>query len=227
MEFVSGQVGRSSLYFLVGYAAALATFSLAVSAKTPVYSGIVNTVRLAPLPSAILGAPLVSLMGVLIHIFRSFVQSHLLRQGTHKISVLSDSELNSLRIAAETALPSGFIPPAFERPGEFERPQAQVDPEFNPYRAHERWLYDLLADLVPIASFAVIVVFARAIVFSLSGLDWVILITAAAVLLIAGVSIPRLRIEFTIRDVAVFVAKCQFKEDNETTPRTPQSKGSA
>jgi len=55
MEFVSGQVGRSSLYFLVGYTAALATFSLAVSAKTPVYSVIVNTVLQAPLPSAILG----------------------------------------------------------------------------------------------------------------------------------------------------------------------------
>jgi hypothetical protein len=187
----------------------------------------VNAVLQAPLPSAILGAPLVFLLGVLIHILRRFVQGHLLRLDVHKITVLSDSELNSLQFAAKKSLPIGFVTPTFERPGEFEQLQAQVDPAFNPYQAHERWLYDLLANLVPIASFAMIIVLARAIAFSLSGLDWVVLISTVAVLLLAGVSIPKLRIEFTIRDVTVFVAKCQFNEENEADRGTPESNGAS
>ena len=59
MEVVTGKLSREFLHFLVGYSTVVAAIALAISAKTTVYGGIVAALREAPLPSAILGAPLV------------------------------------------------------------------------------------------------------------------------------------------------------------------------
>ncbi|HSC21300.1 MAG TPA: hypothetical protein VLC07_06190, partial [Solirubrobacterales bacterium] len=165
------------------------------------------------LPSAILGAPLVFMVGVLVHLLRSAVLRHLFRQGPYNLSVLSAAEMDLLRCTARAALPRGLGSIANNGLEEFEQLQAQLDPEFNPYQAHERWLYDLLEDLVPIALFAGIVVLCRAIAFSLMGLDWVVLASAIAVVLVAGLSIPRLRREFTFREVSLFVLRYQPKKE--------------
>jgi hypothetical protein len=194
---------------LVGYIAALTIFSLAISAKTPVYAEIVNKVRQAPLPSAVLGAPLIFLMGIFINLFRNTVQIHLFRMDTYKLTILPSTEFKALQTVILNALPSGFTRPSLNRPGDFDRVQTQVDSEFNPYQSHERWLYDLLMDLIPISSFGSIVVLARWIAFSLSGLDWLILLFAGITLLLCTISIPRLRFTFTIRDVTIFVSKYQ------------------
>lgn len=209
MELPSGQLGRSSLYFLVGYTAVLATFSLAISAKTSAYSKIAEAVLSTPLPSAILGAPLIFVVGILIHLLRGVVLRNLFRQGPYKLSVLTAPERGALRTAAIAALAGGFGSIASNRSEDFDQLQAQLDPKFNPYQAHERWLYDLLADLVPIALFAGIAILSRAIAFSLTGLDWAILTSAIAIILVAGLSMPRLRREFTIRDVSHFVLRHQ------------------
>jgi hypothetical protein len=204
-----------------------AAFFLAISAKTSAYSKIVQAVLSAPLPSAILGAPLVFVVGVLIHLLRGAVLRHLFRQGPYKLSVLTASEIDILRCAAIAAFPRGFGSIANNRPEEFDQLQAQLDPEFNPYQAHERWLYDLLADLIPIALFAGIVVLSRVIAFSLTGLDWAILTSAIAMILVACLSIPRLRKEFTIRDVTLFVLRYQQGKEGIDAEEISKSGGTA
>ena len=103
-----------------------------------------------------------------------------------------------------------------------DRLWSKVDPEFTPYRLYERWVYELLADLVPIALFVVVVVAARALAVSLAGWDWVLLVTSVATLAVAAVSIPRLRLAFTVRDVAILVSRYGSEHQKSLEQRTEE-----
>ncbi len=220
MEIVTGKLSREFLHFLVGYSAVAAGIALAMSSKTTTYMGIVSALEKAPLPAAILGAPLVFVLGVLIHEIRISIQRHLFRQGPHQLSALTVPEVGALRQAAEAALPDGFSVRELDRPGELDRLWSQVDPGYTPYRVYERWVYELLADLVPTALFAVVVVVVRTLAFSLAAWDWVILAMSVAVLAVAAISIPRLRQIFTVRDGALLVSRysAQHQKAVEQSP---------
>ena len=132
--------------------------------------------------------------------------------------MLTDTERARLRAAVSAALPTGLASRDIECPGEFELIQARLDPEFTPYSAHARWLYDLFADLVPIALFGIVVVASRALAFTLMGLDWAVLTLAVVVILVAALSIPSLRAEFASRDVTLFVLRHQPEKEGAVQP---------
>lgn len=192
-----------SLYFLVGYLTSFTSVMLSTGVRTPFYSQILEAVQKFPVTSLLIAAPSVVLLGIFVNIFRVAIIRLLIKRQSYNFSALPDILKEALILAIATQLSIDQNQVKLHNDHQFLITKQVLLPEMDEYVIRAHWIHDLFENVVLVASFSLIVLVFRAIVFEMKGLDWVLVLGNALVGLLAIISMPYLRRNYTVSEVSL------------------------